>query len=271
MNLLKGQLTIAFDGGIDQILSDRGRKESGGSGKREGSPSDHPMIKGTFTVSGSGGGATTPATTRRRRTPTTGGQSSGTSSACDAFSQWPNIKGGVTCNSCRALVLTAPYGGRCDRYCQSFGHSCAAAAEEENDNCQVKYSTSCNQPITDTSDMLCTCQKGGATTPVNPQQGAGSTPQTSSNCQDGNGQCASWAATGECARNPGYMSANCKKSCNTCPQSGGSNPAGQGSTPQSNGCRDDNNQCAAWATNGECTGNPGYMTVSCKKSCNSCR
>jgi len=53
MNILKGQLTVAYDGGIDQILSDKGHKTSSGTGRREGSPSDHPLIKGSFTVSGS--------------------------------------------------------------------------------------------------------------------------------------------------------------------------------------------------------------------------
>lgn len=43
-----------IDGGIDQIITDFGRKESGGS--HQGWPSDHPLIKGTFRVGGSGSG-----------------------------------------------------------------------------------------------------------------------------------------------------------------------------------------------------------------------
>merc|ERR1711957_510245 len=73
MRLLKGRLTTAVDGGIDQILTDRGSKQSGG--QRSGSPSDHPLIKGSFGVTGSGSSATP----RRRRSRATG------TSDCAAF------------------------------------------------------------------------------------------------------------------------------------------------------------------------------------------
>lgn len=79
--------------------------------------------------------------------------------SCADFQLWPNVDGGITCNDCTALVLTAPYGGRCDRYCESFGHLCVAAAEEENEDCQIKESKQCNQEVQDTSDMLCTCMQ----------------------------------------------------------------------------------------------------------------
>merc|ERR1712228_733070 len=151
MNILKGQLRVAVDGGIDQILSDQGNKNSGG--KREGSPSDHPLIKGSFTVKNNGGGGSP----RRRRRASTGGQGSGS-------------------------------------------------------------------------------------------------------CQDGNGQCSYWASTGECTRNPQYMRANCKKSCNAC--------SGSGGTSTGSSCNDSNNQCTYWASTGECARNPQYMKVNCKKSCN---
>jgi len=255
MKLLKGLLPKGVDGGIDQILTDQGNKESGG--KREGSPSDHPLIKASFSVSGSGGGSTGNPTN-----PTAGGnQFGGTSYTCAAFSQWPNVDSGITCGSCSALVLADAYGGRCDTYCQSFRHTCMAAAEEQDENCQIKYSKACNQAITGTSDMLCTCQKGGATNSGS-QQGTGSTPQTSGNCNDDNEQCNAWAGVGECEKNPAYMHDKCKSSCNVCPQSG---PASQGSTSQpSSGCRDDNGQCGAWAADGECTKNPQYMSLNCK-------
>jgi len=77
--------------------------------------------------------------------------------ACAAFTAWPNVDGSVTCDGCTALVLTAPYGGRCDTYCESFGHVCKAAAEEVNEDCQTLYSARCDEQITGTSDMLCTC------------------------------------------------------------------------------------------------------------------
>jgi hypothetical protein len=52
MNILEDSLindgVHDIDGGIDQIITDVGFKESGG--KQEGWPSDHPLIKGTFHV-----------------------------------------------------------------------------------------------------------------------------------------------------------------------------------------------------------------------------
>jgi len=81
------------------------------------------------------------------------------SSCCADFVDWPSIDNGVTCNDCTALVLTAPYGGRCDAYCESFGHVCVEAAEEVSETCQVDYkAASCSVPISGTSDMLCSCQ-----------------------------------------------------------------------------------------------------------------
>ena len=76
---------------------------------------------------------------------------------CNPFSRWPNVDNGVTCEDCMALVLTAPYGGRCDKYCESFGHICVAAAEERSESCAVQDVKACNEVIADTSDMLCKC------------------------------------------------------------------------------------------------------------------
>lgn len=77
--------------------------------------------------------------------------------ACADFARWPSLDNGVTCSGCTALVLTAEYGGRCDRYCESFGHRCVEAAEEVDETCAVKYSSPCSVAISGTSDMLCTC------------------------------------------------------------------------------------------------------------------
>jgi len=77
---------------------------------------------------------------------------------CNAFSEWPHVDHDVTCDGCMALVETHPYGGRCDRYCESFGHVCVSAAEELDESCQVKYTARCNEPIVRTSDMLCKCR-----------------------------------------------------------------------------------------------------------------
>jgi len=40
--------------------------------------------------------------------------------------------------------------------------------------------------------------------------------------------------------------------------------------PTSEPCTDDNQYCESWAANGECEANPGYMLVSCRKSCGVC-
>jgi len=42
-------------------------------------------------------------------------------------------------------------------------------------------------------------------------------------------------------------------------------------TTTGGGCADKNTKCAAWAKIGECSKNPAYMHVSCKKSCNKCK
>ena len=35
-------------------------------------------------------------------------------------------------------------------------------------------------------------------------------------------------------------------------------------------CKDNNNQCCTWASTGECTNNPNYMSMECQLSCNLC-
>jgi len=83
--------------------------------------------------------------------------------SCAPFAEWPDVDNGVTCAGCTALVLTEPYEGRCDNFCSSFGHICLGAAEEEEENCRVKYSVACDEQITGTSDMLCTCAQPSST------------------------------------------------------------------------------------------------------------
>jgi len=80
---------------------------------------------------------------------------------CAPFSQWPHVDNGITCVSCTALVRTAPHNS-CDSYCESFGHVCAAAAEEVGDSCAVKHRAACDTVFDRTSDMLCTCRSPGA-------------------------------------------------------------------------------------------------------------
>ncbi|CAE8588553.1 unnamed protein product [Polarella glacialis] len=93
-------------------------------------------------------------------------------SCCSPFSLWPQVDNGITCDSCTALVLTESYGGRCDQYCESFGHVCVAAAEEEDENCAVKYVAECDVVIAGTSDMLCTCHLPRATGSCLPETSA---------------------------------------------------------------------------------------------------
>ncbi|CAE7505132.1 unnamed protein product, partial [Symbiodinium pilosum] len=80
-------------------------------------------------------------------------------SSCAPFEEWPHVDNGVTCGGCRALVQTAPYGGVCDTYCASFGHKCVAAAEEKADSCEEQEQKRCDEEISGTSDMLCTCER----------------------------------------------------------------------------------------------------------------
>mmetsp|Transcript_27346 Transcript_27346/g.45595 ORF Transcript_27346/g.45595 Transcript_27346/m.45595 type:complete len:109 (-) Transcript_27346:318-644(-) len=35
-------------------------------------------------------------------------------------------------------------------------------------------------------------------------------------------------------------------------------------------CQDTNEQCTTWASNGECTKNPSFMSDGCRRSCNLC-
>jgi len=76
---------------------------------------------------------------------------------CEDYSHWAPTTGQV-CGNCLALVPTRPYGGICKRYCESFGHECVFAAEESADTCEVLARYGCNEPIMDTSDMLCQCR-----------------------------------------------------------------------------------------------------------------
>lgn len=92
---------------------------------------------------------------------------------CEPFSKWPHVDGNVTCDDCTALVLAKPYGNRCDKYCESFGHVCVLAAEDFHQDCRVKHMVACDEPINGTSDILCKCRLPDAqhcepTPPVKP-------------------------------------------------------------------------------------------------------
>jgi len=89
-----------------------------------------------------------------------------TAITCADFSSWPDVDHGITCGGCQALVLTALYGGRCDTYCESFGHACVATAEEMNEDCAIKASYACDTDVGFTSDMLCTCSQVPTSAPT---------------------------------------------------------------------------------------------------------
>merc|ERR1712137_590958 len=118
----------------------------------------------------------------------------------------PNVASGVTCTRCIALVTTAPYGGRCDAYCQSFGHRCVEAAEEQNNNCDVKYRAGCSQPITGTSDMLCACQGSAATSTATGDRRRWTNQPTSSSCVASNVQRRRRDSSCACRRRSGRSS-----------------------------------------------------------------
>lgn len=77
---------------------------------------------------------------------------------CAHYDSWPALEStSARCGQCRASVLTQPYGGRCDRYCASFGKVCIAAAEEVKKDCNESKSARCDEEIKGESHMICTC------------------------------------------------------------------------------------------------------------------
>ena len=50
-----------------------------------------------------------------------------------------------------------------------------------------------------------------------PSEGDGTQNPLQGICDDTNDECASWAESGECENNPGYMRMSCKRSCGLCP------------------------------------------------------
>ena len=99
-------------------------------------------------------------------------------------------------------------------------------------------------------------------------------------------ECAAWAKQGECTRNPGFMRAHCRKSCNLCGQPG---EGGEGQLPEKRfieevqspakaaaaaaaaaPCEDRSENCRAWTRAGECERNRKYMHAECRRSCNLC-
>ncbi|XP_070574803.1 zinc metalloproteinase nas-4-like isoform X2 [Ptychodera flava] len=96
--------------------------------------------------------------------------------------------------------------------------------------------------------------------------GGGGGGEEGGDCADKENDCGYWATTGYCTSGQyvDWMKENCPKSCNSCDDTDDGGGGGGGD------CKDDNNQCSNWAQSGECQANPGYMLVSCKKSCDQC-
>jgi len=67
-----------------------------------------------------------------------------------------NVKKQCSTNGCR--VLAGGMTGRtCQEYCSSQGYSCTGAWEEQNNNCIVSITMTCDQVWQGTSDLLCEC------------------------------------------------------------------------------------------------------------------
>lgn len=120
--------------------------------------------------------------------------------------------------------------------------------------------------------------------------------------RDWHTSCCKWASQGQCNSNVVFMRTHCQKSCGThnckaeaadkcvvavkaCDSTAATGSNGNTNTgsgvvvpgtgvttgPSNNAqCSDSNANCATWATMGECTKNPYYMQIKCRKSCNSC-
>ena len=82
---------------------------------------------------------------------------------------------------------------------------------------------------------------------------------------DGNTECASWQAMGQCTANPAFMLQQCRLSCGVCTETAESDA----STSCVNASPD--SDCEYWSTVGECTKNPTFMNKACARSCGICK
>jgi len=83
-------------------------------------------------------------------------------------------------------------------------------------------------------------------------------------CVDDDESCASWAKSGECFRNEGFMHKSCRASCHVC-------EGGKPKPKRPDACEDGNDNCATWAAIGECQSNPGFMLQNCPVTCKMCQ
>ena len=104
-------------------------------------------------------------------------------------------------------------------------------------------------------------------------------------------ECAAWSREGECTKNPGFMRAHCRKSCDLCGSAEGSegSEGSEGRAPEKKfieevqspakaaaaaaaaaPCDDKSDNCRAWTKAGECERNRKFMHSECRRSCNLC-
>jgi hypothetical protein len=74
-------------------------------------------------------------------------------------------------------------------------------------------------------------------------------------CSDDDKDCGFWASAGECEKNPGYMSASCRKSCGLCSE------AEKAHVIKKKLCSDDHEKCEDWAELSECEGTMTAATI----------
>jgi hypothetical protein len=88
-------------------------------------------------------------------------------------------------------------------------------------------------------------------------------------CHDRHDFCTERAANNECITNPGFMTFQCAKSCNTCEEymEAHQNAYVNGEWSP---CTDNEVECRGWAVSGECAFNPGFMLEECRRSCFRC-
>jgi len=99
--------------------------------------------------------------------------------------------------------------------------------------------------------------------PIADNNGVSQTPQP---CMDESGDCAAWAARGECAANQAYMRTACRASCGVCMPT-----AAERAAAERRACADVHPMCATWASIGECETNPNFMKEQCRVACRLCQ
>eukprot|EP00932_Pfiesteria_piscicida_P009987 SRR837773.20831.p1 GENE.SRR837773.20831~~SRR837773.20831.p1 ORF type:complete len:412 (+),score=41.54 SRR837773.20831:35-1237(+) len=89
-------------------------------------------------------------------------------------------------------------------------------------------------------------------------------------CKDDQPQCPQWAQAGECGRNAAFMLVHCKVACGACGPSQWPVATPAPTPAPTPACEDLSSSCSAWMSLGECSTNPEYMLVECKRSCGRC-